>query len=134
MTLCTAQSDNSDSDDSSFISIVSASNRDEAYESFEDQGDKMYDNKVVDEFVSSRPQHSARKSIKTVTRINLSSGRCLNLTFVDDKTSSIQDVSTPSTRPKLSVKQGRPKSVMSDTSKISKMSNKSKKSRKSDKS
>ena len=63
------------------------------FESFQDPRVRVFGDVVVDEFVSSRPPHSARKSIKTVTCINLSSGRCLNLTFVGDKTPSIQDVS-----------------------------------------
>ena len=128
-----AQPECSDSDSSSLVSANDTSSSDAIYESFEDQGDRVYESEVQDEFVSSRPQHSARKSIKTVTKINLSSGRCLNLTFVGDNTSTIQDVDTPSTRPRLSTKQGRPRSLITDISRLSK-STKTNKSRKSDKS
>ena len=128
-----AQPECSGSDSSSVASAQDTNSPDAVYEPFEDQGDRVYEGEVQDEFVSSRAHHSARKSIKTVTRINLSSGRCLNLTFVDDNTSTIQDVSTPSTRPRLSTKQGRPRSLITDISSLSK-STKTNKSRKSDKS
>ena len=129
-------SDNFDSDENSIISVVSASGRDEMFESFQDPRVRVFGDVVVDEFVSTRPPHSARKSIKTVSRINHSSGRCLNLTFVGDKNPSIKDISDiPSTsiRPKLSARLRKPESIISDISKQSKTSIKSK-SCKSDKS
>ena len=126
-----AQPQCSSSDSSSVASAQDTASSDTIYESLEDQGDRVYESEIQDEFVSSRPPHSARKSIKTV--INLSSGRCLNLTFVGDNTSSIEDVDTPSTRPRLSTKQGRPRSLITDISRLSK-STKNNKSRKSGKS
>ena len=126
-----AQPQCSSSDSSSVASVQDTASSDTIYESLEDQGDRVYESEIQDEVISSRPPHSARKSIKTV--INLSSGRCLNLSFVGDNTSSIQDVETPSTRPKLSTKQGRPRSLISDISRLSK-STKNNKSRKSGKS
>ena len=99
------------------------------YESFQDTGIRVFGDEVEDEIISSRPSHSNRKTIKTVTRINPSSGRCLNLSFVGDSTPSIKDVlDTPSasTRPKLTTRLGKPESIISDISKQSKTSTKSK--------
>ena len=106
------------------------------YESFQDTGTRIFDDEVDDEILSSRPSHSNRKTIKTITRINLSSGRCLDLSFVGDSKPSIKliyDTPSTSTQPKLTTRLEKPGSIISDISKRSKTSTKPK-SRKSNKS
>ena len=125
--------DSSHSDSNSVISLKNASSSNETYTSFQDTGIRIFGENVNEEIPSSRPPHSSRKTIKTVTRINLSSGRCLDLSFVGDTTPAIQDLSdTPSTstRPKLTTRLEKPTSMISDISKRSRTSTKSK-SRKS---
>ena len=122
-------SDDSHSDRNSIISVENPSSSDEMFTSFQDNGIRIFGADADDEIPSSRPPHSSRKTIRTITRINLSSGRCLDLSFVGDDSPSIQNLTdTPSvsTRPKLTTRLEKPNSMISDLSKRTRTSTKSK--------
>ena len=109
-----SQSDYSESIENSLQSEVAVSSNDEIYESFEETGIRIFGDDVDDEILSTRPPYSNRKSIKTMTRIDLPSGRCLDLSFVGDSTPSIRDIpDTPSTstQPKLTTRLEQPDSI-----------------------
>ena len=122
-------SNSSHSGKNSIISVEDPSSSDEMFTSFQDAGIRIFGTDDEDQISTSRPPHSSRKTIKTVTRINLSSGRCLDLSFVGDDSPAIQDLpDTPSvsTRPKLTARLEKPNSIISDLSKRTRTSTKSK--------
>ena len=117
------------SGENSIISAEDHSSSDEIVTSFPDAGIRIFGTDDEDQISTSRPPHSGRKTIRTITRINLSSGRCLDLSFAGDDSPAIQDLpDTPSvsTKPRLSARLEQPNSIIYDLSKRTRTSTKSK--------
>ena len=121
-------SNSSHSGKNSIISVEDPASSDEIFTSFQDAGIRIFGQDDEDQISSSRPPHSSRKTIKTITRINLSSGRCLDFSFAGDESPAIQDLpDTPaSTKPRLSARLEQPISMISNLSKRTRTSTKSK--------
>ena len=121
-------SNTSQSDRHSILSAEDHSSSDEIVTSYPDEGIRIFSTDDEDQISTVRPPHSSRKTIKTITRINLTGGRCLNLSFAGDDSPVIQDLpDTPSsTKPRLSARLERPNSIISDISKRTRTSTKSK--------